>query len=421
MRMLFVCFVVVLFISGNVATPVDKADVIEASGETENSNNDADVKSVEKDVTEQLNSENEMPAEHIVEPIKRSKKSNYPSAPYPSAPYPSAPSVYPASSCAPCGGYSEQYAQPQISYGPPPYSGYPAPLPQYRPKYGGRKGSYIRPQPSYHGPQPSYQPPQPSYQPPPPSYQPPQPSYQPPQPTYQPVYSAPSPSYNSPSYDNHGYSAPAHPVSYSYPSPAPNVQCGSNVLVGCQPHVSEVPCSGYTPSYAPPEHHSAPAYRSNTPEEAEPSSLLPENPINEVIPDIADKKNSKTKTSKNDSVSSIMTVPSNVADQGTNNENKDDSNAGPPKEMNQLSPEEAKRKQYDTLIKMSELAKSLADNKGIPQPNQIPSSNPQKTMEKSTLPGPQPTSMNVNMNAAASNQMNTPYIPPQAKSTNPWV
>lgn len=52
-----------------------------------------------------------------------------------------------------------------------------------------------------------------------------------------------------------GYSAPAHHQgyaapsygehSYSYPSPAPKVKCGGNLLVGCAPHVATVPCSSY--------------------------------------------------------------------------------------------------------------------------------------------------------------------------------
>lgn len=59
-------------------------------------------------------------------------------------------------------------------------------------------------------------------------------------------------SHSSPSYAPVG---PSH--SYSYPSPAPHVKCGGNLLVGCQPHVATVPCSSYHhQSY----HHAAPSY-----------------------------------------------------------------------------------------------------------------------------------------------------------------
>lgn len=93
----------------------------------------------------------------------------------------------------------------QLSYGPPSYGqhqiSYSAPIQQYQP------------QPAYHAPPPSYHS----------------------APVYHqsPVYYAPPP--------------PPPPVyqSYSYASPAPQTQCGSNLLFGCSPQVSHVPCSGY--------------------------------------------------------------------------------------------------------------------------------------------------------------------------------
>lgn len=36
---------------------------------------------------------------------------------------------------------------------------------------------------------------------------------------------------------------PEPPKAYTYPSPAPSVSCGQNLLVGCSPSVSNVPCS----------------------------------------------------------------------------------------------------------------------------------------------------------------------------------
>lgn len=77
-----------------------------------------------------------------------------------------------------------------------------------------------------------------------------------------PSYSAPSysaPSYSAPSYSAPAYSAPSH--SYSYPSPAPHVKCGGNILVGCHPSVASVPCQSYSPSYSAPS-YSAPSYSS---------------------------------------------------------------------------------------------------------------------------------------------------------------
>ncbi|XP_037034090.1 vitelline membrane protein 15a-1 [Bradysia coprophila] len=67
-----------------------------------------------------------------------------------------------------------------------------------------------------------------------------------------------APSYGGPSYGGPSYGAPApvygHQV-YSYPSPAPPVRCGSNLLVGCAPSVAHVGCGSYSPpsypSYGP--------------------------------------------------------------------------------------------------------------------------------------------------------------------------
>ncbi|XP_052868163.1 splicing factor 3A subunit 2-like [Anopheles cruzii] len=57
---------------------------------------------------------------------------------------------------------------------------------------------------------------------------------------------------------------PSHPVSHAYAAKAPHVKCGSNLLVGCAPHVAHVPChpshGGYHHAPAPAYHAPAPAY-----------------------------------------------------------------------------------------------------------------------------------------------------------------
>ena len=64
---------------------------------------------------------------------------------------------------------------------------------------------------------------------------------------YSSPYSHAPPLYASPIYSAPSY-APAGPsYSYTYPSPTPPVQCGSNLLVGCSPTVAQVPCSSYSP------------------------------------------------------------------------------------------------------------------------------------------------------------------------------
>lgn len=120
----------------------------------------------------------------------------------------------------------------------------PAPLPANAISY------YQPPQSTYPIPQPTYQPqpiytkpviPKPVYPPPRPIYPASKPIYQP-QPTYtRPVI--PKPTYQ-PSPPIQSYSATAVK---NYPS-ASQVQCGSNLLISCNPSVSHVPCSSYASS-----------------------------------------------------------------------------------------------------------------------------------------------------------------------------
>lgn len=185
-----------------------------------------------------------------------------------------------------------------------------------------------------------------------------------------------------------------------------------------------MPCSAYAPpayghaEHAAPQHYSHQAYRSSG-DDAE-GSLLPQGPNND------DKSASHTKTpsTNDDSVSSILSAPStHTIEKGTNTENRNDGNDNTQKDAtvsssNQqtLSSEEAQKKKLETLMKMSELAKTLAaDEKVNPQQqNQLPSSNTQKTNEKSTLSGPQPTSTNVGKNFGTNQANRQPLFP------SPW-
>lgn len=53
--------------------------------------------------------------------------------------------------------------------------------------------------------------------------------------------------------NDQSYPAPVIPgpsYSFSYPSPAPQVKCGSNLLIGCSPTSQVVPCSAHNPAPA---------------------------------------------------------------------------------------------------------------------------------------------------------------------------
>lgn len=167
---------------------------------------------------------------------------------------PSAPSTYE-------GAYQSHQSYPEPShqsYEKPSYSpaNYEAPsayhggaqhqeyevVPHHQPHHHEHAQHYEAPS-SYHESAPAYHQ---SYQPAAPAYHQ---SYSqpPPPPAYMPAYPAiaypayPPMVYPAPSY----YGIPPPTISYSYPSPAPQTQCGSNVLVGCSPTVSSVPCGGY--------------------------------------------------------------------------------------------------------------------------------------------------------------------------------
>lgn len=49
------------------------------------------------------------------------------------------------------------------------------------------------------------------------------------------------------SYESYQAPVPEPSYSLSYPSPAPQVKCGSNLLIGCTPSTQVVPCSSYSP------------------------------------------------------------------------------------------------------------------------------------------------------------------------------
>lgn len=49
-----------------------------------------------------------------------------------------------------------------------------------------------------------------------------------------------------PSYGYGGHAPVGPSYTYSYPSPAPHVKCGSNLLIGCHPQAGSVPCHGYS-------------------------------------------------------------------------------------------------------------------------------------------------------------------------------
>lgn len=155
-------------------------------------------------------------------------------------------------------------------HGPPPSADhYEAPAPTY---HHSHHQSYNAPEPhqydaphhqhQYHheaaAPVNSHQ----SYTPAAPA--PYQPSYGP-SPAYLPAYPALAyPSYPPIVYPTPTYYAPPPSISYTYPSPAPQTPCGSNVLVGCHPTVSSVPCGGYSHAAAP---YNGGSYRSANNEE----------------------------------------------------------------------------------------------------------------------------------------------------------
>lgn len=204
-----------------------------------------------------------------------------------------------------------------------------------------------------------------------------------------------------------------------------------------------MPCSGYAPpAYGSPEHavqqhYAHPAYRSSGDDSD--GSLLPKNLNNEMNNDDKSASHTKPSSTKDESVSSILSAPSthsiekgaNTANQNDGNDQKDATVSSTNQQT--LSPEEAKQKNYETLIKMSELAQKLAKEEKVNtqqnplpssnaqqnQQNQLPSSNTQKTSDKSTVSGPQPTSMNVGM-TGITNQTNRQPLFPNAKPLARW-
>lgn len=150
----------------------------------------------------------------------------------------------------------QQYAQhpqyaPQQQYGQPhqhapqqQYAPQQAPQQQYAPQnQPAAQPQYLQPHPA---PQPQYAA-QSQYLAPP---------QQTPQPQYLPqVQYAPQPQYISPcaaaalAYANQAPVYQQQQQTLSYPSPTPQVPCGSNLIFGCAPQVQQVPCSSSYGSY----------------------------------------------------------------------------------------------------------------------------------------------------------------------------